>query len=208
MIKIAAISGLIIAGITISIFMAPQGPCDPLKNPKVPNFNSPRGEGVIDRTKSPLEWVRDIKCGLSNPSNSSKETQASPSASLTPSPASTSSEKPGSIKKTLKAKFSTNGSLRKSSKIEIRGNVTIEIKKDGTPSENLFDWLPIKVVFKAGNKQVWETEVTKESGCREYFHNQSCALPNFKYDLAWDGKKLYLYAYDKNGEWLAFYYEE
>mgnify|MGYP001561266387 CR=1 FL=1 len=206
MVKILAASGLIVAGITITIFMAPSGPCDPIKNPKPPPFSSPRGEGFgLDRSSGGgnLDWLKDIKCGLFNPSDSSKETQASPSAE----PTEDSSTGSGVSKTRLKAAF-TKGSLRKSTKIEIRGNVSVEIKKDGTSSENLFDWLPIKVVLKAGSQKVWEAEVTKESGCREYFHNQYCTLVDYKYDPAWDGKKLYLYAYDKNGEWLAFYYEE
>lgn len=201
MIKVAAISGLIVAGITITIFMAPSGPCDPVENLKVPSLRSPRGDGVV--MTDPLEWIKERKCGLFNPSDSSKETQASPSAEPTED-SSTGSD----VNKTkLKAAF-TKGSLRKSTKIEIRGNVSVEIKKDGTSSENLFDWLPIKVVLKAGSQKVWEAEVTKESGCREYFHNQYCTLVDYKYDPAWDGKKLYLYAYDKNGAWLAFHYEE
>lgn len=207
MIKIAAISGLIIAGITISIFMVGGGgPCDPILNPEPPPFSSSRGEGVpIKKDSGFLDYVREIQCDLFRRPNSQKPPDAN-SSSATP-------EGKSGSKKTLKAIFvfedKPKGSLRKSSRVEIKGNVTIEIKKDGTSTgENLFDWLPVKVVLQTGNKTVWETQVTKESGCRELFHNQYCTLPNFKYDSAWDGKQLYMYAYDRNGEWLAFHYEE
>ncbi|MBI4004591.1 hypothetical protein HY358_00475 [Candidatus Roizmanbacteria bacterium] len=220
MIKIAAISGLVIAGITVIIFMSRGGPCDTIVNPNPPPFSSDRGEGVPNSGSGAgfgagfLDYVREIQCGLTKKSSgSSQEAQSSPSASQTPEDTNPPSEKSGSGKKTLKAIFSLGnkrgGSLRNASKIEIKGNVVVEIKKDGTSTgENLFDWLPVKVVLKAGNQKVWETEVTKDSGCRELFHNQYCTLPNFKYDSAWDGKRLFMYAYDKNGEWLAFHYEE
>lgn len=208
MIIIAAISGLIIAGITITIFMAPAGPCDPVKNLEPPPFVSPRGAGL---PKGASDWVKDLRCGLFNPPKISQKTQSSQSASIAPTTADSSPD--SSTNKTrLKAAFSFDGkregSLRKSSNIEIRGNVAVEIKEDGTSTENLFDWLPIKLVLKAGTRAVWQAEITKESGCREYLHTQRCSLTGYKYDSSWDGQKLYLYAYDKNGRWLAFHYEE
>lgn len=99
--------------------------------------------------------------------------------------------------------------LKNASKLEIRNNTGGEINKDGKriSGENLFDWLPIKIELKTGNQKVWQTEVTKDL-CNEVLHSQYCSIPNYKYSSAWDGRKLYLYAYDKDGRLTAFHYEQ
>lgn len=196
MIKIAAISGFIIAGIAITIFMAPQGPCDPIVNPKPPPFSSSRGDEI---KKSPLDWVGDIKCSFPKPPGSSKKTDSSPLASLSPSVDSKGSEQSSSLSAIFK--FNSRDESRATGL-----NLEAFVYKD-YPVKKFNPYLPIKIDFETDGKVVWKGEVTA-GNCHDNEKVPYCEVKGYVTDPNWWKGTVKLRAYDVNGKRVAsFDYE-
>lgn len=195
MIKIAAISGLIIAGITITIFM---GPCDPIENIKPPPFNSPRGEN--HPRGNPLDWIKERKCGLPKPSGSSKETEASPSAEPSDSSTPKAPISPSSAKKSTSNTSTIIG--RMSGPI---GATEVTILPQ--PGVKLSDYAPLKAEVIVGNKLVWQATINK-SDCKETASFPGCNIPGYKYSSDWDGLTFDMKVYDKDNILRASFYKK
>lgn len=196
MIKIAAISGFIIAGIAITIFMYGGGPCDLTRTPEPPIFTSPKGKGI---EKGPLDWVRDIKCSFPKPPGSSKETDSSPSASLSPSVNSKGSEQSSSLSAIFK--FNSRDESRATGL-----NLEAFVYKD-YPVKKFNPYLPIKIDFETDGKVVWKGEVTA-GNCHDGEKVPYCEVKGYVTDPNWWKGTVKLRAHDVNGKRVAsFDYE-
>lgn len=194
MVKIAAISGLIIAGATIAIFMAPNGLCDDPS--KLPEPNAPlSGRGGASVISDPLDWIKERKCGLTKPYDSSKKVQSNPSTSLTPSVDS----------KDLAPSSSISTIFRFNSHDESRAT---ELKLESLvykdhPVKKFNPYLPIKVDLETDGNIVWQGVITA-SDCHDKEKVPYCEVKGYVNNRAWWKDGLKLRAYDKNGKRVAY----
>ena len=179
MIKILAISGIVITAITITIFMA-QGPCDLYRPPPQP---------VVPKKDQPISKLfKDFSCTIQDLlSISQKDPSATSSASLTP--------------KVEHNKQHSNISaiLKFNSRDEARATgLRIEsfVYKDH-PVKKFNPFLPIKVELESGGNILWQG-VIDQKDCNDNAEIPYCEMTSFKNNPAWWKGSLTLTAYDKD----------
>lgn len=195
MIKVVAIFGLIVAGVTITIFMAPAGPCDPVNNSKPPEFKSPKGAGLPDRNGLE-DWGRKFKCILTKPLGSQTQSESSPSGSLEPG---LSQVKDSQLGSSLSAIFKFN------SRDESRATqLKLEsFKYKDNPAKKFNPYLPIKIELESAGKLVWQGEVSA-SDCNDELEIPVCEVNDYVSNQSWWKQGVKLRAYDTNGNRVAY----
>lgn len=185
MIKILAISGIVISAITISIFMM-QGPCDPYKPPP------PMPVRKEQMTATP-QWMKDFYCRIQNLPESSPKPSLSPASSPSSSPsADLSNSKPSS---SLSAIFKFN------SRDESRATgLKLEsfVYKDH-PVKKFNPFLPIKIVLESSGNILWKSVIGVED-CHDDEKIPYCKATSFKNNPAWWKGSFTLTAYDKDDQ--------